>query len=195
MSWWCLSICPACAGIGATAGKSTEFCPFRAHSLKGHADTHPGKKNYEIWEPCKKGGVGTLETHTEGTLTCLQRWGGFWGAVMFQRWPSQLVKNLPANAGDVGRSLSQEDPLEKKMATHSSILAWEIPWTEEPGRLQSMGLKKSDMTESKQPLCLLWTLKDAESLDSLGVAGRWQSRNTRLSRAPQDLVCNSSSST
>ena len=39
------------------------------------------------------------------------------------------------------QSLGQEDPLEKEMATHSSILAWEIPWTEEPGRLQSMGRK------------------------------------------------------
>ena len=43
-------------------------------------------------------------------------------------------------------SLSQEDPLEKGMATHSSILAWRIPWTEEPGGLQSMGHKESDMT-------------------------------------------------
>ena len=42
--------------------------------------------------------------------------------------------------------LGQEDPLEKKMATHSSILAWRIPWTEEPGRLQSMGLQELDMT-------------------------------------------------
>ena len=41
------------------------------------------------------------------------------------------------------QSLGWEDPLEKEMATHSSILAWEIPWTEEPGRLQSMGLQKS----------------------------------------------------
>ena len=41
------------------------------------------------------------------------------------------------------QSLDQEDPLEKEMATHSSILAWKIPWTEEPGRLQSMGLPKS----------------------------------------------------
>ena len=41
------------------------------------------------------------------------------------------------------RSLGQEDPLEKEMATHSSILAWEISWTKEPGRLQSMGLQKS----------------------------------------------------
>ena len=45
----------------------------------------------------------------------------------------------PANAGDTG----QEDPLEKEMATHSSIFAREIPWTEEPGGLQSMGLQKS----------------------------------------------------
>ena len=41
------------------------------------------------------------------------------------------------------RSLGWEDPLEESMATHSSILAWELPWTEEPGRLESMGLKKS----------------------------------------------------
>ena len=51
------------------------------------------------------------------------------------------VKNLPANAGDVGiwvRSLGWEDPLEEGKATHSSTLAWRIPWTEEPGQLQSM---------------------------------------------------------
>ena len=45
------------------------------------------------------------------------------------------------------RFLGQEDPLEEEMATHSSILAWRIPWTEEPGGLQSMGHKDSDMTE------------------------------------------------
>ena len=45
------------------------------------------------------------------------------------------------------RSLGQEDPLEKEMATHSSILAWRIPWTEESGGLQSMGSQESDMTE------------------------------------------------
>ena len=44
------------------------------------------------------------------------------------------------------QALGQEDPLEKEMATHSSILAWEIPWTEEPGGLQSMGSEESDMT-------------------------------------------------
>ena len=49
-----------------------------------------------------------------------------------------VVKNLLVNAGDTGSIPSQEDPLEKKTATHTSILAWEIPWTEEPGRLQFM---------------------------------------------------------
>ena len=44
-------------------------------------------------------------------------------------------------------SLGWEEPLEEEMATHSSILAWKIPWTEEPGRLQSVGLKELDMTE------------------------------------------------
>ena len=61
-----------------------------------------------------------------------------------------VVKNLPASAGDIEtwvQSLDQEDPLEKEMATHSSILAWGIPWTEEPGGLQSMGgHKELDMT-------------------------------------------------
>ena len=50
-----------------------------------------------------------------------------------------MIKNLPTNAGDVGLISGQEDPLEKEMATLSSILAWEIPWTKELGRLQSIG--------------------------------------------------------
>ena len=54
-----------------------------------------------------------------------------------------VVKNLPTNAGDQVQSLGQEDPLEKEMVTHSSFLAWRIPWTEEPGRLQFKGLQKS----------------------------------------------------
>ena len=51
---------------------------------------------------------------------------------------AQMVKNLPAVQENRVISLSQEDPLEKRMATHSSILAWRIPWTEKPGGLQSM---------------------------------------------------------
>ena len=53
-----------------------------------------------------------------------------------------MVKNLPANAGDKVQSLDQEDPLEKEMTTPSSILAWKIPCTEEPGGPQSIGLKR-----------------------------------------------------
>ena len=53
-----------------------------------------------------------------------------------------LVKNLPAMQETQVRFLSWEDPLEKEMATHSSILAWNIPWTEKPGGLQSMGLQR-----------------------------------------------------
>ena len=55
---------------------------------------------------------------------------------------AQTVKNLPAMQETQVRSLGQEDPLEKGMATHSSILAWIIPWTEEPGGLQSMGSQR-----------------------------------------------------
>ena len=55
---------------------------------------------------------------------------------------AQTVKHLPAMWETRIRSLGREDPLEKEMATHSSILAWKIPWTEETGKLQSMGLQR-----------------------------------------------------
>ena len=55
---------------------------------------------------------------------------------------TQMVKNLPALQETWVRSLGWEDPLEEGMATHSSTLAWRIPWTEEPGRLQSIGLQR-----------------------------------------------------
>ena len=60
---------------------------------------------------------------------------------------AQMVKRLPAMRETWVQSLGWEDPLEKEMATHSSILAWKIPWTKEPGGLQSMGRKESDTTE------------------------------------------------
>ena len=59
---------------------------------------------------------------------------------------AQSVKNLPAMQETQVQSLGWEDPLEKEMATHSSIFAWRILWTEEPGGLKSMGLQESDMT-------------------------------------------------
>ena len=56
---------------------------------------------------------------------------------------AQSVKNLPAMQETWDRFLGREDPLEKEKATHSSILAWRIPWTEKPGGLESMGSQKS----------------------------------------------------
>ena len=53
-----------------------------------------------------------------------------------------MVKNPPIYAGDLSSVPGREDPLEKEMATHSSILAWRIPWTEEPGGVQSMGSQR-----------------------------------------------------
>ena len=61
-----------------------------------------------------------------------------------------MVKNLLTMQETQVRSLSQEDPLKKEMSTHSSIHAWEIPWTEEPGRLQSMDSQKSQTQPSNQ---------------------------------------------
>ena len=58
-----------------------------------------------------------------------------------------MVKNLPAMQETCVPSLGWEDLLEKEVATHSSILAWRIPWTEEPGGLQSMGSQRMNMTE------------------------------------------------
>ena len=59
---------------------------------------------------------------------------------------AQSVRNLPAMQETWVRFLDQQDPLEKEMTTHSSILALRIPWTEEPSRLQSMGSQESDLT-------------------------------------------------
>ena len=65
---------------------------------------------------------------------------------------AQVIKNLLAMWETWVQSLGQEDPLEEGMATHSSILVWEIPWTEEPGGLQSMGSqKRHDLATKQQP--------------------------------------------
>ena len=59
----------------------------------------------------------------------------------------QMVKNLPAMQETRVQSLGREDPLEKGMAIHSSILAWRIPWTEDPGGLQSMGSQREQLSD------------------------------------------------
>ena len=90
---------------------------------------------------------------------------------VFYDWgiPSgSVVKNLPANVGDLQethvQSLGHEDPLKKEMATHSSTLAWRIPWTEEPGGLLSMGSQRVSPSESSSPrrMSLLLTSSHSE---------------------------------
>ena len=70
-----------------------------------------------------------------------------------------VLRELPTMQEKKVQSLSREDPLEKEMATHSSILAWEIPWTEEPGGLQSMELQKNQtwLNDQTQHLSLIYT--------------------------------------
>ena len=77
----------------------------------------------------------TIGRNKNGTL--VSKWAKDWASLV-----AQLVKNLPAVRETQVRSLGWEDPLEKEMATHSSILAWKISWTEEPGGLQSMGSQR-----------------------------------------------------
>ena len=75
------------------------------------------------------------------------------------QWASlvtQWVKNLPAMQETQVRSLSREDPLEKGMAIHSRILAWIIPWTEEPVGYTPQGWKESDTTEQLTPVGTYW---------------------------------------
>ena len=69
---------------------------------------------------------------------------------------AQTVKNLPAVWETWVQSLGREDPLEKEMATHSSILAWRIPWTEEPGRLQFTELQRSINYQLNQVTYVKW---------------------------------------
>ena len=71
---------------------------------------------------------------------------------------AQTVKRLSTMQETWVRSLGREDPLEKEMAIHSSTIALKIPWTEEPGRLQSMGSQRVDMTERLHFHFQLWKL-------------------------------------
>ena len=84
----------------------------------------------------------TLRTHTYlNEDLWLVPWHSKFKEGMAASLVAQIVKNLSAMRETQVQSLTWEDPLEKEMAIHSSILAWEIPWTEEPGELQVMGLQ------------------------------------------------------
>ena len=88
-------------------------------------------------------------------VALIKEWSDYWASLV-----AQMVKNLPAIQETWVRILGWEDPLAKGMATHSSILAWKTTWTEEPGGLQSKGLKESDTTEqlgtAQRSLMMYW---------------------------------------
>ena len=90
---------------------------------------------------------------------------------MQKRLVVQMVKNLPAMQETRFQSLGWEDPLQKGMATHSRILAWRIPWIEEPGGLQSVGLQRVRQDLATEPACtsLLRILSTAPELEDSGV--------------------------
>ena len=86
--------------------------------------------------------MGQRVDRPETRLTPANSMGSIPGSLV-----TQMVKNPPAMQETWVQSLGREDPLEKGMATHSSILAWRILWTQDPGGLQSMGSKESDMVK------------------------------------------------
>ena len=93
---------------------------------------------------------------------------------------AQIVKRLPAMQETQVRSLGWKDPLEKEMATHSSTLAWKIPWTEEPGRLQSMGSQRVRHSSATNKLR---GLNNSHCLSSGG-------SNVELFKLPNELAYN-----
>ena len=79
---------------------------------------------------------------------------------------SSLIKNLPADVGDVDLILGQNDPLEEEMAIHSCVLAWRVPWIGEPGGLQSVGSQRvgHDLATTQTPVAVLRLLVVVPSL-------------------------------
>ena len=96
--------------------------------------------------------VNKLISQWEKWVDC----SGSWASLVAQR-----LKHLPAMQETWVPSLGRKDPLEKEMATHSSILAWRIPWTEEPGGHSPQGCKELDMTEGTQHAWGILILVDA----------------------------------
>ena len=87
----------------------------------------------------------------------------FYSFIQWKYWSSpvaQLIKNPSTMRETLVPSLGWEDPLEEEMATHSSILAWRIPWTEEPGGLQSMGLQRARLNQLSTAMEMSIILKD-----------------------------------
>ena len=122
----------------ASLGLSVEFCKMgRVMMLTGFPGSSTGKESScNVGDPSSIPGSGRFPWKRDRLPTPVLK--GFPGGLD--------GKESTCNEGDLGSTLDWEDPLEEGMATHSGILTWRIPWTEEPGRLQSMGLQELDTT-------------------------------------------------
>ena len=98
-----------------------------------------------------------------------------------------MVKRLPTTWETWVRSLGWEDPLKKEMATHSSILAWKIPWTEEPGRLQSMGLQRGSLAKVGLALILRCGLSGSLALKPSMLREAFPFRVVRTQASPNSV--------
>ena len=126
-------------------------------TLRARASVYKwGRHKYSVY----KSTVTPLKASLRTVISMLRSWEklwqsqrdpgnilGFWLGPLKGLFPGGSVKRLPTMWETQVQSLGQEDLLEKEMATHSSTLAWKIPWMVEPGRLQSTGRKESDTTE------------------------------------------------
>ena len=133
-AWW--------AAVHGVAKSDFTFT-FHFHALEEEMATHSSVLAWRIPGTGEPGGLRSMGSHRVGhdwsdlVVVVVYVWG-------FPR--SSIGKNLPAIQETQVRFLGWEDPLEKEMATHTSTLAWRIPWTEEPGRLLSLGLQESHTT-------------------------------------------------
>ena len=125
-------------------GHRKALCPGAQGGTRGHQQGPCTVSTPQGPSGSVKKKVGGKETSVKGELTALggQRLSKDLEISARYIINSSVSKSSACNAGDQLRFLGQEDPLEKGMATHSTILAWRIPWTDEPSRLQSMGLQR-----------------------------------------------------
>ena len=136
-AWWA-----AVHGVANSQTRLSDFTfTFHFHALEKEMATYSSVLAWRIPGTGEPGGLPSTGSQRIG-----QDWSDLAAAAV-----AQMVKNLPTMLETWIWSLDQEDPLEKGLASHSSILAWRIPWTEEPGGLQSMGLQKvkSDWASNK----------------------------------------------
>ena len=138
-AWWA-----AVHGVPKSRTRLSDFTfTFHFHALEKEMATHSSVLAWRIPGTGEPGGLPSM-----GSCRVAYDWSDLAAAATAQQQyiraslVAQMVKNPPAMQETQDQSWGQEDPLEKGMATHSSILAWRFPWTEEPGRLQSMGLRR-----------------------------------------------------